>query len=70
MFNIFRSTTLRDKDNIDITHTKGNGMTINSSTGLITWVPTNNQIRDYEFEVKVSDGELSITQNFIVIVSL
>ena len=45
-------------------------MTINSSTGLITWVPTNNQIRDYEFEVKVSDGELSITQNFIVIVSL
>jgi len=70
LFNIFRSTTLRDKDNIDITHTKGNGMTINSSTGLITWVPTNNQIRDYEFEVKVSDGELSITQNFIVIVSL
>lgn len=47
-----------------------NGMTINSSTGLITWIPTNNQIRDYEVEVEVSDGELSVTQTFTVTVSL
>ena len=45
-------------------------MTINSSTGLITWVPTNNQVREYEVEVEVSDGQLSIAQNIIVTVSL
>jgi len=47
-----------------------NGMTINSSTGLITWIPINNQIRDYEVEIEVSDGELSVTQTFTVTVSL
>ena len=47
-----------------------NGMTINSSTGLITWTPTENQVRDYEVEVGASDGELSVTQAFTVTVSL
>ena len=47
-----------------------NGMTINSLTGLITWTPTENQVREYEVEVEVSDGELSVTQAFIVTVSL
>lgn len=47
-----------------------NGMTINSSTGLITWIPTNNQVREYEVEIEVSDGELSVTQTFTVIASL
>jgi len=46
------------------------GMTINSSTGLITWIPTENQVRDYEVEVEVSDEELSVTQGFTVTVSL
>ena len=45
-------------------------MTINSSTGLITWIPTNNQVREYEVEVEVNDGELSVTQNFTITVSL
>ena len=47
-----------------------NGMTINSSTGLIVWTPTNNQVREYEVEVEVSDGELSVTQVFTITVSL
>jgi len=47
-----------------------NGMTINSSTGLITWIPTNNQVREYEVEIEVSDGELSVTQVFTITVSL
>lgn len=46
------------------------GMTINPSTGLISWVPAESQVRQYEIEVEVSDGELSITQNFTVTVSL
>ena len=47
-----------------------NGMTINFLTGLITWTPTENQVREYEVEVEVSDGELSVTQAFTVTVSL
>jgi len=47
-----------------------NGMTINSLTSLITWIPTNNQVREYEVEVEVNDGELSVTQAFTVTVSL
>lgn len=47
-----------------------NGMTINSTTGLISWVPAESQVRDYEVKVEVSDGELSVTQAFIVTVSL
>ena len=47
-----------------------NGMTINSSTGLITWIPTESQVRQYEIEIEVSDGELSVTQDFTVTVSL
>lgn len=47
-----------------------NGMTINSLTGLINWTPTESQIREYEVEVEVSDGELSTTQIFTVTASL
>jgi len=47
-----------------------NGMTINSQTGLITWTPGENQVREYEVEVEVSDGELSVTQVFTITVSL
>jgi hypothetical protein len=47
-----------------------NGMTINPQTGLITWIPTESQVREYEVEVEVSDGELSVTQTFTITVSL
>jgi len=47
-----------------------NGMVINSSTGLITWIPTESQVRQYDIEIEVSDGELSDSQEFTVTVSL
>jgi hypothetical protein len=46
--------------------TKPSGMTINSSTGLITWTPTTSG--NYNVTVKVSDVELFDTQSFIVTV--
>jgi len=46
--------------------TKPSGMSINSSTGLITWTPTTSG--DYNVTVKVSDGELFNTQSFTVTV--
>lgn len=46
--------------------TKPTGMTINSSTGLITWTPT--AIGSFGVTVKASDGELFDTQSFIVTV--
>ncbi len=46
--------------------TKPTGMSINSSTGLITWTPT--ATGSFGVTVKVSDGELFDTQSFIVIV--
>ena len=47
-----------------------NGMTIDSTMGLISWIPTESQIRQYEIEVEVSDEELSVTQVFTIMVSL
>lgn len=38
-----------------------NGMIVNSSTGLITWIPIEGQVREYKVEVEVSDGESSVT---------
>ena len=46
--------------------TKPSGMTINSSTGLISWTPTSNGI--FNVTVKVSDGKLSDTQSFTITV--
>ncbi len=43
---------------------KPSGMTINSATGLIKWTPTAKG--DYPVTVKVSDGTLSINQNFTI----
>src|SRR4030042_5412106 len=42
------------------------GMTINSLTGEITWVPTEKQIGDHEVIIKVSDRWRWGTQNFII----
>jgi hypothetical protein len=46
--------------------TKPSGMTINSSTGVITWTPTSTG--DYNVTVEVSDGELTDTQSFTITV--
>jgi len=44
--------------------TKPTGMTINSTTGLISWTPTSTG--DYEVTVRVSDGSLFVTQSFTI----
>jgi hypothetical protein len=44
------------------------GMTINPSSGLIIWTPT--EEGDYPITVKVSDGKSTDTQSFIITVSL
>jgi len=43
------------------------GMTIDSATGLIKWKPTIEG--DYDVTVKVSDGDLDITQSFSITVA-
>jgi len=45
------------------------GMVINSTTGVINWIPSLGQIGDNPVVVKVSDGSLSIAQSFIIKVS-
>ena len=50
-------------------YTKPNGMTINSTTGVISWTPTSIQIGNTLVMVKVSDGTLSATQSFTIMVS-
>ena len=49
--------------------TSPTGMNINSITGVINWAPTSAQIGDYNVTVEVSDGSLSDTQSFIIVVS-
>lgn len=44
------------------------GMTVNSSTGLISWTPT--EEGDYSVTVTVSDGKSTDTQSFTITVSL
>ncbi len=43
-------------------------MTINSTTGVISWTPTESQIGENEVVVEVSDGSRSNTQEFTIIV--
>lgn len=47
--------------------TTHSGMSINSSTGLITWTPT--AAGDYNVTVRVSDGALFATQSFTITVA-
>jgi len=47
---------------------KPNGMFINSITGLISWNPNSAQVGNNSVTVEVSDGELSDTQSFIIVV--
>jgi len=44
------------------------GMTINSTTGVISWTPTENHIGENEVVVEVSDGSRSTIQEFTIIV--
>ena len=44
------------------------GMTINSTTGVITWTPTEGQVGENEVVVEVSDGNKSTTQSFTITV--
>ena len=44
------------------------GMTINSTTGVISWTPTEAQIGANEVVVEVSDGSRSATQSFTITV--
>jgi len=44
------------------------GMTINSTTGVISWTPTESQIGENEAVVEVSDGSRSTIQEFTIIV--
>lgn len=47
---------------------KPDGMVINESTGLVSWVPSEAQVGGHEVLIEVSDGKLSIYQNFIITV--
>jgi len=49
--------------------TKPTGMTINSSTGEISWTPTQSQIGGNSVVVSVTDGNTPITQSFTVTVA-
>jgi len=44
------------------------GMTISSTTGVISWTPTEDQIGENEVEIEVSDQYKSTTQSFTIIV--
>ncbi|MBA7582977.1 hypothetical protein ES708_24915 [subsurface metagenome] len=48
---------------------KPTGMTINSATGLIKWIPTIAQVGNNWITVEVSDGSKSDTQHFTIEVS-
>jgi len=59
-----------DTDGDILTYTLTNppeGMTINSSNGVINWIPT--EEGDYSVTVKVSDGKSTDSQSFTIIVS-
>ena len=48
--------------------TSPTGMTINSTTGVISWTPTENHIGENEVVVEVSDESRSATQSFTITV--
>ncbi len=43
---------------------KPEGMDINSESGLISWIPSNNQVGTHQIILEISDGKQSITQSF------
>jgi len=62
-----------DLDGDTLTYTLSvapSGMNIDYSTGIISWSPSSLQLGDNEVVVRVSDGTSSVTQSFIITVSL
>ncbi len=58
----------RDPNGDTLTYTlntiKPEGMDINSESGLISWIPTNNQVGTHQIIVEISDGKQSLAQSF------
>jgi len=62
-----------DPDGDTLTYTLSvapSGMYIDYPTGIISWSPSSLQLGDNEVVVRVSDGTSSVTQSFIITVSL
>jgi len=66
-YNVVATDTDGDTLNYSLT-SNPTGMTIDSSTGVISWTP--NAIGDYNVTLKVSDGGLFDTQSFTITISL
>jgi uncharacterized protein YjdB len=47
---------------------KPDGMTINESTGLVSWTPGEDQIGENQVIIEVSDGKKAVSQNFTITV--
>ena len=63
------ATDLNEEDTLTYSLTVSpTGMTINSTTGVITWTPTEGQIGENEVVVEVSDGSKSATQSYTITV--
>ena len=48
---------------------KPDGMTINELTGVVSWTPTEVQIGEHQVAIEVSDGEVSVPQDFSITVA-
>ena len=62
-----------DPDGDTLTYTLSvapSGMNIDYATGIVSWSPSSLQLGDNEVVVRVSDGTSSVTQSFIITVSL
>jgi hypothetical protein len=62
----------KDKDKDLLTYkliSSPEGMTINSSTGAISWLPTLREVGNHWIEVRVSDDKASASQSFTIRVS-
>lgn len=61
----YQVEAIDDNDNLNFSlNMAPDGMSINSSTGLIEWTPEEDQIGKHDIQIKVSDGWHSITQDF------
>lgn len=60
-----------DPDEDTLTYTlsvKPDGMTINESTGVVSWTPGEDQVGENPVIIEVSDGKVSVSQNFTITV--
>lgn len=56
-----------DGDPLEFTHSAPEGMEIDAS-GTLSWTPTNDQVQTHAFSVTASDGTLSTTRTYEVVV--